>query len=356
MARRAQGEGSVYYDASRKRWVGQAWIDGRRRKVSAPNKPDAAAKLATLIHGTPAQRAAISRLSLEQLLEDWQRHHLAARDLAPSTLNRHRWAAQLWTTHLGRVQATDLTPAHVRDALAAMDFATSSTTKVRATLVQALRWAEGQGLVARNAAAFADPPPAKPAKQKRALTSDELEALATAAQGHPLWPMFALSAYAGLRPGEAGAVCVDALDLEADPPTVAVIRGLQRQRSGAVVLVDDLKTAGARRTIAMPRHLAELLAAHINENDIRAGLLFTASNGGPVHGSTIRAELRQLCSAAKIASVSPNELRHTAATRMADAGLAPHELADVLGHRTTRMVDEVYRHRPPVVRGPDVVA
>ena len=41
----------------------------------------------------------------------------------------------------------------------------------------------------------------------------------------------------------------------------------------------------------------------------------------------------------------PNELRHTGLSLLADQG-APNELlAQLAGHRSTRMVDEVYRHR-----------
>ena len=42
---------------------------------------------------------------------------------------------------------------------------------------------------------------------------------------------------------------------------------------------------------------------------------------------------------------TPNELRHTGLSLLADQG-APNELlAQLAGHRSTRMVDEVYRHR-----------
>jgi integrase len=248
-----------------------------------------------------------------------------------------------------------VTPVEIREALAGMELASASLSKVRATLQQAYSWSEGQQLVDRNPAKYADLPTPEPARSKRALTDAELLALEETARDHLWWPMWAMSAYIGLRPGEAGAVCVDAIDLEADPPTIAVVRGLQRQRSGAVELVDELKTEAARRTIAMPAHLAATLNAHIGRQGTSGGLLFRAANDGPVHASTVRAELKILCEAAGIEPITPNELRHTAATRFAASGLPPHHLADILGHRTSRMVDEVYRHRPPVIRGPESV-
>ena len=37
--------------------------------------------------------------------------------------------------------------------------------------------------------------------------------------------------------------------------------------------------------------------------------------------------------------------RHTAASLAVDAGASPYEVADLLGHTTTRMLDRHYRHR-----------
>ncbi len=37
--------------------------------------------------------------------------------------------------------------------------------------------------------------------------------------------------------------------------------------------------------------------------------------------------------------------RHTAASLLVDAGASPYQVADQLGHTTTRMLDRHYRHR-----------
>ncbi len=44
--KRSNGEGSVYRDSERGGWVGQLYIDGRRRKVRAKTKSDVLARLA----------------------------------------------------------------------------------------------------------------------------------------------------------------------------------------------------------------------------------------------------------------------------------------------------------------------
>ena len=47
--RRPRGEGTIYYDESRNRWIGAVTVHGKRRKISAATKTDARARLATLL-------------------------------------------------------------------------------------------------------------------------------------------------------------------------------------------------------------------------------------------------------------------------------------------------------------------
>ncbi len=41
----------------------------------------------------------------------------------------------------------------------------------------------------------------------------------------------------------------------------------------------------------------------------------------------------------------PHELRHSAASLLSAAGVPLEEIADVLGHATTRVTSQTYRHR-----------
>lgn len=349
-SRRPQGEGSIYYDEGRNRWVGQVWLDGRRRKVSATTREGAARALGKLQHGDESLRSIDRRSRVGALLIEWQAIALPNSGNAPSTLESHAWAIALWRERVGSVRLVELDVVKVERALAIMakaGLSRASLIKVRSSLRQALAWAERRRVIAYNPAANAElPVGAKGTRRRRALAAHDLASLLAQLEGHRWQAMFALMARVGLRPGEAAGVCVDAVDVACDPPTVSVIRAVHLER-GRPVLGEALKTSGARRTLAIPADVAQLLRPLVGGD----GLLFVAPDGGPVWPSTVRAELFDACAAAGITAVAPNELRHTAATIMADGGLPPHLIADVLGHQTTRMVDAVYRHRPPVIRG-----
>ena len=75
-------------------------------------------------------------------------------------------------------------------------------------------------------------------------------------------------------------------------------------------------------------------------------LVFTSPTGRPTDPTHVRSEFGKVAKRAGLGDGwTPNDLRHTAASLMADAGVAIEEVADQLGHRDTRMASLHYRHR-----------
>ena len=59
----------------------------------------------------------------------------------------------------------------------------------------------------------------------------------------------------------------------------------------------------------------------------------------------MRRDPSKFCAEFWLPDVAPNELRHTAASLMLDAGMTMEEVAKVLGHRTTRILERHYSHQ-----------
>lgn len=356
--RRPKGDGGIYWNTRRARHVMTKTVDGRRRTVSGTSKSDVVRKMKDVVANARKAKEATATGTVDSLMAAWL-PSLPKRDkpLAPSTIERHHWAASRLGDEIGAMPLSALTVNVVEAAFDGMaesstkPLARSSLVQIRSTIRQALQWAQRREMVLHNAAIGAlIPATAAPAEPRRALTPDELVRLMDALRGHPLAPMFFMIARVGLRPGEAAALCGDALDLDAAQATLSIERGIQLKR-GRPLLVDSLKNKFSIRVIALPDDVVGV--ARLLEGG--EGLLFTAADGGPLWPSTVRAELAQAAERAGLHRVRPHELRHTAATMMRDAGLTPEEVADILGHRSTRMVEEVYRGRPAVIRGAERV-
>lgn len=73
--------------------------------------------------------------------------------------------------------------------------------------------------------------------------------------------------------------------------------------------------------------------------------VFSSAAGTPIDPSNFRRLVKDVAMRAGIGHLAPYDLRHTAASLLSDAGVPNRELADLLGHTTTRMVEIHYRHR-----------
>ncbi len=73
--------------------------------------------------------------------------------------------------------------------------------------------------------------------------------------------------------------------------------------------------------------------------------MFTSEVGTPIDPSNLRRTTKALCEDAGVDPVSPNELgRHTAASLLSDAGMPLEDIAELLGHESTRMLEAHYKH------------
>lgn len=182
----------------------------------------------------------------------------------------------------------------------------------------------------------------KPAE--RWLTKEEYGriqlALAVTPQA-PVWQaLVALGCYSGLRwPGE---LC--GLDIE----RVDFARGLVHVQQ--VLTRDGLraypKNDASVRWVPFPPEVAGLLWQIIGDRG--SGPVFTTERGLRINEANFRNRIwRPALEAAGVEQVRPYVLRHTCASWLAQAGVSSDEIADILGHSTTRMTRQIYRHMRP---------
>ncbi len=298
------------------------------------------------------------------MLTRWRERDLAGRDLAPSTRGKYLWALAALDAELGSARLRTLDVNRVEAALDAIatgrhgrgePLSRASIARVRDTLVAVLDFAMRRKAIAVNPARLAvvAPTAAAPVK-RRALDAAESAALWDALDGERLGPLFRVMLLTGLRPGEALGLCWDAVDLDRGELTV---RRAVRLERGAARLVPELKTSSSYRTIALPapavdelrrqrRVVAEMkLAARAWAAD-DAGLVFPTITGGVWNPKNVRNELARVCADHDLPVVRPNELRHSCASVLSERGVPLELIADLLGHTSTRMLDQTYRHRP----------
>lgn len=375
MGRRGHGEGALYHEEDRARWVGMVDLppDGtgrrRRRKVVGRTKTEVRAKLRKLQRqiedGIPTGDGS---LTLGSFLEHWIANVLPARSRvqSPSTITSYSGAARHAIRALGTRRLRDLSPENVEALLHRMaddGYARNTVMRVRSVLVMALKHAQRRELIARNVAELAEmPASARPPKQGRSLTVEQAQRLLDAASDDRLGPLITVGLMLGLRPGELCGLRWSDVDLDEGVIEVNQARKRIADTDGHEKLIlGEPKTRKSRRAVVVPRPVLDALHAHRRsqaDEMARAGnrwtdldLVFPTIVGTPMSPSNLRRDLANLTTAAGLGRWSPNELRHSAASLLSAAGVPLEQIADLLGHTDTRMLLKHYRH--PISRTVD---
>lgn len=79
----------------------------------------------------------------------------------------------------------------------------------------------------------------------------------------------------------------------------------------------------------------------------RNSLVFTTQRGLPLHGTNLPKELHKATDRLGLPRVGIHDLRHSAATILFAQGVPIEVIADMLGHSTSRVTSDLYRHRVP---------
>lgn len=360
------GEGTVYWDDRYERWRGEfRAADGRRRRVSGATETEATKRLIVR-----RRELDLGIAEGDTRLGEWIDWWLANINPAksPNTAANYTWALSQLSDGIRRKRLRDVKVADVEAELGRLATRGSSKRKTRGTnprslnrtslakirrsLGSVITEAERRDMVDRNVAKLAHlPVGANGSLPRRALSAEEAEALMTAARDDgPWYALVVVSLYYGLRPGEITGLPWSALDLKEGTITVNQSR---KVLPGGKMAIGATKTH-SDRVLALYDVVWDALLVHQQRqrDDRRStpawedhGLVFPNDIGGPLDPSNLRRAIDRLCKLAEIDPVSPNELRHTAATLLVDTGMRLEEVADFLGHKDTSMLIETYRHR-----------
>ncbi|MDF2991480.1 MAG: site-specific integrase [Microbacterium sp.] len=271
--------------------------------------------------------------------EQWKRGRLAG--LKPSSQNVMETA---WRVHVeprwGTRGAASIRPSEIEDWVAELHRDLASQTVRRAVFVlsSVLAIAERDRIILSNPAKGLQLPP-KTKKPQRYLTHEQVEVLARHAE--PYDTVIRLLAYSGLRWGEAIGLRVRHLDM---------LRRRLLVEDNAVWVkgqweIGTPKT-GDRREVAMPVFLIPELA-RLCEGKSRDAFVL-GPGVAPIprsHGATgwfVRAVRAAQTADRSFPTITPHDLRHTAASLAISAGANVKAVQRMLGHASAAMTLDVY--------------
>lgn len=344
----AKGSGRKPPGRYRVRWYGP---DGKPKMKTLARKIDAEAErlgVESRLNDGSYRDPAAARVKFAEVADSW----LAAQiHLKRSTRNRYRGVLDVhviprWgTTPLDRIHFEDIAE-WLADMLSGQasggrKLSPRSVRKAYVVLGQVLGYAVKSRRLAVNPAVGVPLPKAVPTDHVY-LDDMQVDDLANAAGAYRVFIL--LLAYTGLRWGEASALKVGRVDLDA---CRAHIVEAYVEDNGKLYL--DTPKNHERRSVPIPRFLADELKPHVQGRGYD-DLLFTAPQGGPLRARNFR---QRFFAPAVVKAglghlkVTPHKLRHTAASLAIASGADVNVVQTMLGHKSATLTLDTYGHLFP---------
>ena len=180
--RRARGEDSIFFAASRGCWVGEITVgrkaNGQRDRITVrgKTKTEVKDKLRAKHQELDANVRTPARYTVQQCIEDWM---ASLTTQSRTTLRNYQNAAGHMIELIGSIKLADLKARDVQAALTklAKQKSTRSVRMYRMVLVRAIRHAQLNDLAMRNASELISVPGGQPGRPSKALTLEQALAL-----------------------------------------------------------------------------------------------------------------------------------------------------------------------------------
>jgi len=351
--KRANGEGSIYWDQSKKRWIGAAHdINGKLRRKSCLKKSEAE----DFCHDQKRARslgkttfATNPKMTMTEFLDLW----LASRTInKPETRRNYETAIKNWISpYIGKYLVGVIRPATIENLYQQLEdakYKPGTTNVVHAVLSKAFSDAVRLGELPVNPMDRVKKLTRKSVPTKHISKSDEIRIYSEAAKKPASHARIEIGLVMGLRPGEV--LGLKWSDIDWKQKTMTIERQVQRVKSQGLVFQSS-KT-GKTRTLYLSDAQIEILMIHRYDQDTKKGtwvededLLFPNSVGKKQDPKADHKAWKDLLNAAGVkANYTRYQMRKTAFTNLSANGVDVKTIMEMSGHTQASTLLTSYVH------------
>lgn len=375
MARRGNGEGTIYYSEKLNKWVGQ-FTAGRktdgtlnRKSVYGNTRKEVKEKmtkaLADIQEHTFIEKSDITIAMLgKQLIEN----KYDSNTISQATYNRALCTFKhIENSDIANMKIQKVNVAALQKFMnSKKDYANTYIDKIYIMLGSIFREAIKKDIITKNPLDnVVKPRSLRKNKEVDALTVSEQKSFVVELENDFYKNIFLIALHTGMRIGEILALRPSDIDFE--NKLINIDKTLTKDVNGRVIVGETTKTYESTRKIPITSILEPILMDSIESyTPNKNNLLFCHLNGSIISPSTMNTHFKKICKNANIrvvtvkkkkgidlngkdkyvnlktSKVNTHMLRHTYATRCIEAGVPAPVLQKLLGHKDISVTINTY--------------
>ena len=348
--RRGNGEGSIFYDKKRKRWVGkyQIIIDGIKKRQSVyvkgekkqNYKDECLKKLreeqAKAAEGKPVIRNG-SRVG--EYLDEWLEGKIKRGDLRPFTIDSYKLTVRRYIKPaIGHKVLSSLTKLDVQRLIDSYSGANKSPHipyNIKKVLSSALNFAIDMGILNQNAA-YRVKIPKIHETERNIWTPEQINQFLDEVKRFDsvYLPVFMALFSTGMRRGEC--IGLRWCDVNIEKRTFHINQQITLKG------ISEPKTKASKRTISFPEYLVPVLTSQKSYQPGSDNFVFTTVKGTPIYPSNISRSFRIIVKRLGLPKATPHGIRVMFASYAMNYG-APRVVQEMLGHSNSKITQEIYQ-------------
>lgn len=335
MGKRGNGEGSIYYSETLKRWVGQYTYNGKRKSVYAKTRTEVKNKLNKALVNildnkyVDKTNITISDLAIEYI-ENLYKNNIIKDRAYKRRIDTYKI---INNTNIADIPIQNLSDLELTDTLSklAQKYSNSTIDKVYGLLNNCYEEAINKKILYTSPfpKQIIKPKSTKKDKEIRAFTVNEQKTFLNNIKDDKYEDLFKILIFTGMRIGEVLALKEE--DINFYEKTIKISRTLTRDKNDKVILGDSTKTKAGERIIPITDYIYTILSKIIKNDN--TNFLFLQQNGNFINPINVNLHFKNVCKKLNITDVNLHMLRHTYATRCIEAGMSPVVLQKLLGHK-----------------------